>query len=97
MFMAFLLRDNPFPGWEDKPALLLGLVIGAAGLGSTVGIALGSVLRRIKPAVTVVVALLADAAVAVLVARCSTGCRPRCCSASPPGWPSRSASCRSTR
>jgi hypothetical protein len=68
MFMAFLLRDQPFPGWEDKPALLLGLVIGSAGLGSTIGIALGSVLRRIKPEVTVVVMLLADAAVAVVVA-----------------------------
>jgi len=68
MFMAFLLRDEPFPGWEDKPALLLGLVIGSAGLGSTIGIALGSVLRRISPQITVVVALLADAAVAVLVA-----------------------------
>ena len=68
MFMAFLLRDEPIPGWEDKPALLLGLVIGAAGLGSTIGIALGSVLRRINPQVTVVLALLADAAVAVLVA-----------------------------
>ena len=68
MFMAFLLRDRPFPGWEDKPALLLGLVIGSAGLGSTIGIGLGSVLRRVSPQVTVVVTLLADAAVAVLVA-----------------------------
>jgi MFS family permease len=68
MFMAFLLRDKPFPGWEDKPALLLALVIGSAGLGSTVGIALGSVLRRIRPEVTVVLTLLADAAMAVVVA-----------------------------
>ena len=67
MFMAFLLRDEPFPGWEDRPALLLGLVIGSAGLGSTVGIALGSVLRRIRPQVTVVVTLLADAVVSVVV------------------------------
>jgi hypothetical protein len=67
LFMAFLLRDKPFPGWEDRPALLLGLVIGSAGLGSTVGIALGSVLRRIRPEVTVVATLLADAAVAVVV------------------------------
>ena len=68
MFMAFLLRDEPFPGWEDKPALLLGLVIGSAGLGSTIGITLGSVLRRISPQVTVVLMLLADAAVTVVVA-----------------------------
>ncbi len=68
MFMAFLLRDKPFPGWEDRPELLLGLVIGSAGLGSTIGIALGSVLRRIKPEITVVMTLLADAVVAVVVA-----------------------------
>ncbi len=67
MFMAFLLRDKPFAGWEDRPALLLALVIGSAGLGSTLGIALGSILRRIKPEVTVVVMLLADAAVALVV------------------------------
>src|SRR3954468_8084336 len=68
MFLAFLLRDDPFPGWEDRPALLLGLVIGSAGLGSTIGVGLGSVLRRIRPEITVVVTLLADAAVAVVVA-----------------------------
>src|SRR4051794_6083720 len=68
MFLAFLLRDDPFPGWEDRPALLLGLVIGSAGLGSTLGVGLGSVLRRIRPEITVVVTLLADAAVAVVVA-----------------------------
>jgi hypothetical protein len=68
MFMAFLLRDEPFPGWEDRPELLLGLVIGAAGLGSTVGVALGSLLRSVKPEITVVLTLLADAAMAVLVA-----------------------------
>src|SRR3954453_10161051 len=68
MFLAFLLRDDPFPGWEDRPALLLGLVIGSAGLGSTLGVGLGSVLRRIRPEITVVMTLLADAAVAVVVA-----------------------------
>jgi hypothetical protein len=67
MFMAFLLRDKPFPGWEHRPALLLGLVIGSAGLGSTIGIALGSVLRRIRPEVTVVATLAADTVVAVVV------------------------------
>ena len=66
MFMAFVLRDEPFPGWEGRPALLLGLVVGSAGLGSTVGIGLGSVLRRISPSVTVVATLLADAAVTIV-------------------------------
>jgi MFS family permease len=68
MFMAFLLRDEPFPGWEARPELLLGLVIGAAGLGSTLGITLGSILRNVRPEITVVVALLADAVVTVVAA-----------------------------
>ena len=46
----------------------MGLVIGAAGLGNTIGIGLGSVLRKVTPSVTVVVALLADAAAAVVAA-----------------------------
>ena len=68
MFMAFLLREEPFPGWEDRPELLLGLVIGAPGSAAPLGIALGSLLRTVKPEVTVVVALLADAVMAVVVA-----------------------------
>jgi MFS family permease len=68
MFMAFLLREHPIPGWADKPELLLGVVIGAAGLGNTLGIALASLLRRINPAVTVALALLADAAMALVAA-----------------------------
>jgi MFS family permease len=65
MFMAFLLRDQPFPGWE--PEILLGLVIGAAGVGGAIGIALGSLLKVVKPEVTVLVVLLVDVAVTVLV------------------------------
>src|SRR6478609_6190553 len=61
MFMAFLLRQHPLPGWEHRTTLLMGLVIGAAGLGNTVGIGLGSMLKRITPSLTVVVALVADA------------------------------------
>ena len=68
MYMAFLLRENPLPGWEHRATLLLGLVIGAAGLGNTIGIGLGSVLRRVTPSITVVIALLADAAIAVVAA-----------------------------
>jgi MFS family permease len=66
MFMAFLLRDNPIGEW--RPEVLLGLVIGAAGLGNTLGITIGSLTRRINPAVTVVLALLADVVVATLAA-----------------------------
>ncbi len=65
MYMAFLLRDHPLPGWEGRTTLLLGLVIGAAGLGNTIGIGLGSMLRRVNPSIVVVAALLADATAAV--------------------------------
>ena len=68
MFMAFLLRDEPFPGWEDRPELLLALVIGSAGVGSTLGITLGSVLRNVRPELTVVAVLLLDAAVTIVAA-----------------------------
>ncbi len=66
MFMAFLLRDNPIGDW--RPEVLLGLVIGAAGVGNTLGIAIGSVLQRLNPALTVALALVADAVVAVVAA-----------------------------
>ncbi|MDP9443875.1 MAG: MFS transporter [Actinomycetota bacterium] len=68
MYMAFLLRDRPFAGWEDRTALLLGLVVGAAGLGSTLGTVLGNWLRAHRPEVIVVVVLVADAAMAVTAA-----------------------------
>jgi MFS family permease len=68
MFMAFVLTQNPFESWHHDTTLLLGLVIGAAGLGNTIGIGLTSVLRRINPAVVVVVALIADAVAAVCAA-----------------------------
>ena len=64
LYMAFLLRDKPFPGWEDRPELLLGLVIGSAGLGNAIGIGLGSALRNLRPDVVVVLALVADTAAA---------------------------------
>ncbi len=70
MFMAFLLMNPDFQveGWFDsRRELLVGLVIGAAGTGNTLGIAAASVVRRINPAITVMAALVADA-VMVLVA-----------------------------
>lgn len=68
MYMAFLLRQHPLPGWEHHATILMGLVIGAAGLGNTVGIGLGSWLRRIRPGRTVVAALLVDTVMAVVTA-----------------------------
>ncbi|GAC1382839.1 MAG: MFS transporter [Marmoricola sp.] len=68
MFLAFLLKQHPLPGWEHRDTLLLGLVIGAVGVGNTVGIAAGSLLRRVQPRITVIVALLADTAAAIFAA-----------------------------
>lgn len=74
MFMAFLLRENP-PGSSLSPEVMIGLVVGAAGAGNALGVAAASLLRQINPAVTVVVALLADVA-AVLVATLLYGVLP---------------------
>jgi MFS family permease len=68
MFMAFLLREHPIKGWHHSPTLLLALVIGAAGFGSTLGTLLGVVLRAVKPEIVVFVTLIADAAAAVYAA-----------------------------
>jgi MFS family permease len=73
MFMAFLLRANPIHGYS--PQFLLGAVVGAAGFGNFLGIAIGSVLKNVNPRVTVVLALLADAA-AVSVAALFYGLLP---------------------
>ena len=68
IFMAFLLRDVPFPGWEHRMSLQIALVVGAAGVGSAVGTFLGSVLRSRPPQVVVLAVLAVDAAVAVVAA-----------------------------
>lgn len=65
MFMAFLLRENP-PDSGLSPEVLIALVVGAAGAGNGLGVAMASLLRRINPSVTVVLALLADAALALV-------------------------------
>lgn len=63
LFMAFLLRQHPFPGWEEHATLLLALVIGAAGLGNTVGTLVGSMLKTVRPQVVVITVLLVDVVV----------------------------------
>ncbi len=68
MFMAFLLREEPIAGWEGRRTLLLALVIGSVGLGSTVGTALGSILKDRKPESIVLIVLTADALAAVYCA-----------------------------
>ena len=64
MFVAFLLREHPLAG--ASPELLIGMVVGAAGLGSALGIALASLLKRVDPLTTVVAAVLADAVLAAV-------------------------------
>lgn len=68
MFMAFVLRDAPFPGWEDKVTILMALVIGAAGVGNTVGTVIGSVLKTRKPEIVVIVVLVVDVAIITVTA-----------------------------
>jgi len=68
MFMAFLLRSVPIPGWEDRKTLLLGLVIGAAGAGSTLGNILGSVLKSRRPESMALAVLILDVGMAVFTA-----------------------------
>lgn len=67
MFMAFLLRENPPPS-DLKAEILIGIVVGAAGLGNAIGVAAAALLKKINPSVTVVLVLLADAAVALVAA-----------------------------
>jgi hypothetical protein len=57
---------HPISG--HSPQFLLAAVIGAAGLGNFVGIAVGSVMKGVNPKLTVVLAMLAGAAAAVLAA-----------------------------
>lgn len=66
MFMAFLLRENPIDGYRTE--LLLAIVIGAAGLGNTLGIALASLLRQVNPTKTVVAAAGAGAVMTLVAA-----------------------------
>ena len=49
MFMAFLLREQPDRRLA-RPRCCSAIVIGAAGLGNTIGIALGSLLKQRQPA-----------------------------------------------
>ncbi|MFT4287562.1 MFS transporter [Nocardioides sp.] len=66
MFMAFLLQEKPISGWS--PTLLLGVVAGSAGVGNFLGVTAASLLRRIRPAVTVSAVLVLDVAVTLATA-----------------------------
>ncbi|UIJ33645.1 MFS transporter [Allobranchiibius sp. GilTou73] len=74
IFLAFLMRSHPFPGWEHRTNLLLALVVGAAGVGNALGTVMGSLLKFAAPRVIVLVTLLADA-VAIVAAAVFFGLR----------------------
>jgi MFS family permease len=66
LFMAFLLREHPIG--DHSTQFSLAVVIGAAGVGNIVGIAAGSLLKRVNPFAGLVFALLADAAATAFAA-----------------------------
>jgi MFS family permease len=69
MFGAFLLRNPEVrPDSSFGPGVMIAIVIGAAGLGRTLGTVAASLLRRVTPALAVVVVLVGDAAAALLAA-----------------------------
>jgi MFS family permease len=69
MFVAFLLRDSDVrPDSAFGPGVMIGIVVGAAGLGRVLGTLAASLLRRVTPALAVVLALLMDAAAALVAA-----------------------------
>lgn len=69
IFMAFTLRDPPDSvGWEGNATILLGLVIGGAGAGNTLGILIGSAAKSRRPERVVIAVLVLDVAVVATVA-----------------------------
>lgn len=69
IFMAFTLREPPASvGWSGNATILLGLVIGGAGAGSTIGTLIGSVAKPRRPERVVAAVLILDAAVVTIVA-----------------------------
>jgi hypothetical protein len=69
IYMAFILREPPAAlAWPGPAALLMALVIGAAGLGNAMGVALGTWSRSHNPRRVVVAALFLDAGMLALAA-----------------------------
>lgn len=68
IFLAFLLRTDPPPGWGDNFTLLIGVVVAAVGVGSALGTLIGSLLKAVPPLVLVRISLIVDVAVAVVTA-----------------------------
>ncbi len=69
IFMAFRLREPPASlGWDGNATVLLGLVIGGAGVGNTVGIVMGNLLKSRLPERVVIAVLVLDVAVMTTIA-----------------------------
>ena len=68
IFMAFTLREPPASmGWDGNPTILLGLVVGGAGAGNTVGTLIGSAASSRRPEKVVIGVLVLDVAVLATV------------------------------
>lgn len=69
IFMAFTLREPPASlGWTGNATVLMGLVIGAAGAGNTLGVVIGSWTRSRSPHRVVLAVLLVDITALALAA-----------------------------
>jgi MFS family permease len=68
IFMAFTLREPPASmGWDGNATILLGLVVGGAGAGNTIGTLIGSAASSRAPEKVVVGVLVLDVAVLATV------------------------------
>jgi len=68
IFMAFSLREPPASlGWDHNSTILLGLVVGGAGAGNTLGVVLGNLLKSRDPEKVVVAVLILEVVVAAFV------------------------------
>ncbi|MBC7633419.1 MAG: MFS transporter [Flavobacterium sp.] len=68
IFMAFTLRQPPDSmGWNGNATVLLGLVIGGAGAGSTIGTLIASATQSRRPERVVIAVLVLDVAVVTMV------------------------------
>lgn len=68
MYMAFVLRDPPFDGWDTaaRSTILLGAVLGSLGAGQTLGTAIAAIVRSRAPEAVILVVLIVDAVVVVV-------------------------------
>lgn len=68
IFMAFTLREPPGSmGWNADPMILLGLVVGGAGAGNTIGTLIGSAASSRAPEKVVIGVLILDVVVLATV------------------------------